>query len=74
MSRWVAATRRSRASTSLAEGVDPEDTGPEDTVIVRPNETVTFEFDADNPGQWLAHCHNAYHAGRGMMGVFSYVR
>ncbi|TFC41777.1 multicopper oxidase family protein [Cryobacterium sp. TMT1-21] len=45
-----------------------------DTVIVRPNETVTFEFDADNPGQWLAHCHNAYHAGRGMMGVFSYVR
>ncbi|WP_241974533.1 multicopper oxidase domain-containing protein [Cryobacterium mannosilyticum] len=46
----------------------------EDTVIVRTNETVTFEFEADDPGQWLAHCHNAYHAGRGMMGVFSYVR
>ncbi|TDW28867.1 multicopper oxidase family protein [Cryobacterium psychrophilum] len=45
-----------------------------DTVIVRPKETVTFEFDADNPGQWLTHCHNAYHAAKGMMGVFSYVR
>jgi FtsP/CotA-like multicopper oxidase with cupredoxin domain len=45
-----------------------------DTVIVRPKETVTFEFQADNPGQWLTHCHNAYHAGRGMMGLFSYVR
>ena len=45
-----------------------------DTVIVKPRETVVFEFEADNPGQWLAHCHNAYHAERGMMGVFSYIR
>jgi len=45
-----------------------------DTVIVRPGETVTVEFDADNPGQWLAHCHNAYHAARGMIGLVSYVR
>lgn len=45
-----------------------------DTVIVRPRETVTVQFDADNPGQWLTHCHNAYHAERGMMGVFSYVK
>jgi len=45
-----------------------------DTVIVRPKETVTFEFEADNPGQWIAHCHNAYHAEGGMMGLFSYVR
>ena len=45
-----------------------------DTVIVRPGQIVSFEFDADNPGQWLTHCHNAYHAARGMMGVFSYVR
>ena len=44
-----------------------------DTVIVRPKERVTFEFDANNPGQWLTHCHNAYHAARGMMSVFSYV-
>ncbi|MCC9066758.1 multicopper oxidase family protein [Arthrobacter cryoconiti] len=44
-----------------------------DTVIVRPMTTVTVQFDADNPGQWLFHCHNAYHAERGMMGVFSYL-
>ncbi|MDJ0336723.1 multicopper oxidase family protein [Cryobacterium sp. PH31-O1] len=45
-----------------------------DTVIVRPKETVTMQFDADNPGQWIAHCHNAYHAEQGMLGLFSYVR
>lgn len=45
-----------------------------DTVIVRPKQTVTVIFDADNPGQWLTHCHNAYHAERGMMGVFSYIK
>ncbi|WP_343319307.1 multicopper oxidase family protein [Arthrobacter sp. TMP15] len=44
-----------------------------DTVIVRPMETVSVQFEADNPGQWLFHCHNAYHAERGMMGVFSYL-
>lgn len=44
-----------------------------DTVIVRPQETVTVQFDADNPGQWLTHCHNAFHAERGMMGIFSYI-
>ncbi|WP_427007724.1 multicopper oxidase family protein [Pseudarthrobacter sp. H2] len=45
-----------------------------DTVIVRPKQTVTVIFDADNPGQWLAHCHNAYHAERGMMALFSYIK
>jgi FtsP/CotA-like multicopper oxidase with cupredoxin domain len=44
-----------------------------DTVIVRAKQSVTVIFDADNPGQWLTHCHNAYHAERGMMGVFSYI-
>lgn len=43
-----------------------------DTVIVRPGETVSLDFDADNPGQWLTHCHNAYHAEAGMMAVLSY--
>ncbi|MEC5182288.1 multicopper oxidase family protein [Arthrobacter sp. CG_A4] len=45
-----------------------------DTVIVRAKQSVTVIFDADNPGQWLTHCHNAYHAERGMVGVFSYVK
>ncbi|MFJ6375395.1 multicopper oxidase family protein [Pseudarthrobacter oxydans] len=45
-----------------------------DTVIVGPKQTVTVIFDADNPGQWLVHCHNAYHAEQGMMALFSYIK
>jgi multicopper oxidase len=44
-----------------------------DTVIVRPMEMVTGEFDAANPGQWALHCHNAYHPESGMTAVVSYV-
>ena len=46
--------------------------GPsKDTVIVRQKQTVTVIFDADDPGQRLAHCHRAYHAERGMLALFS---
>ncbi|MFG2042876.1 multicopper oxidase family protein [Dactylosporangium sp. NPDC048998] len=38
-----------------------------DTVIVLPNQTVTVDLDAINPGQWMTHCHNLYHAETGMM-------
>ncbi|MEU7872205.1 multicopper oxidase family protein [Dactylosporangium sp. NPDC049140] len=38
-----------------------------DTVIVRPDQTVTVDLDAGNPGQWMTHCHNIYHAETGMM-------
>ncbi|SEP15246.1 Multicopper oxidase with three cupredoxin domains (includes cell division protein FtsP and spore coat protein CotA) [Halogranum amylolyticum] len=34
--------------------------------------TVTFDFVADNPGDWLFHCHNAYHLEGGMARVFEY--
>ena len=44
-----------------------------DTVIVRPMETVEVDFDANNPGQWAAHCHNIYHAETGMMTSLSYL-
>ncbi len=43
-----------------------------DTVTVRPMQTVEIEFDADNPGQWALHCHNAYHQEAGMMTTVSY--
>jgi len=47
--------------------------GPrKDTMIVLPGQTVAGEFDADNPGQWMVHCHNAYHAEAGMMTVLGY--
>lgn len=47
--------------------------GPrKDTVLVGAGETVEFDFDATNPGQWMLHCHNAYHGEAGMMSVLSY--
>jgi len=29
--------------------------------------SLSVDFDADNPGRWMLHCHNAYHAEVGMM-------
>lgn len=50
------------------------DTGlRKDTVTIRPMRTVEIEFDADNPGQWAFHCHNAYHQEAGMMTTLSYL-
>jgi len=43
-----------------------------DTVIVLPNQTVTVDLDATNPGQWMTHCHNIYHAETGMMANVAY--
>ncbi len=45
-----------------------------DTVIVRPEEQVAVTVDADNPGQWMFHCHNTYHLEAGMAALLSYVR
>ena len=42
--------------------------GPlKDTILVAPHQEVAFDFLADNPGRWMFHCHNAYHAEAGMM-------
>lgn len=47
--------------------------GPrQDTTIVLPGKTVSVFFDADNPGQWMLHCHNAYHGEAGMMALVAY--
>ncbi|MFB7718724.1 multicopper oxidase family protein [Nocardia sp. NPDC056100] len=53
----------------------PTASGPrKDTSIVAPMHTVEVDFDANNPGQWMIHCHNAYHAEAGMMTILSYVK
>ena len=46
-----------------------------DTVLVKPtmHGRVEFEFLADNPGNWLIHCHHAYHLAAGMERLFKYV-
>lgn len=42
--------------------------GPlKDTILVAPHQEVAIDFLADNPGTWMFHCHNIYHAAAGMM-------
>ncbi|MDJ0395107.1 multicopper oxidase family protein [Rhodococcus sp. G-MC3] len=45
-----------------------------DTVNVLPGTSLAIEFDADNPGEWMFHCHNAYHFEAGMTANLMYVR
>jgi len=45
-----------------------------DTVNVLPMSTAEIDIEADNPGQWMLHCHNTYHLETGMATVFSYRR
>ncbi|MFI8228004.1 multicopper oxidase family protein [Streptomyces sp. NPDC085900] len=49
-----------------------EDGVRKDTALVLPKGTLTVDFDADNPGLWMLHCHNVYHAESGMMTVVGY--
>ena len=44
-----------------------------DTILVPVGETVTIQFDANNPGTWAFHCHHLYHMNSGMMGSLAYV-
>lgn len=41
-----------------------------DTTIVAPKERVKIAFVADNPGDWMVHCHIIEHQETGMMGIF----
>lgn len=43
-----------------------------DTVIVKPGQTTSVDFDANNPGAWMVHCHNTYHQEAGMMTTVTY--
>jgi FtsP/CotA-like multicopper oxidase with cupredoxin domain len=40
-----------------------------DTVLVAPDETVDVAFVADNPGDWMLHCHVTDHQTAGLMAV-----
>ncbi len=41
----------------------------QDTVLVAPRERVEIALVADNPGDWMFHCHILEHQAAGMMGV-----
>ncbi|MGV1007234.1 MAG: multicopper oxidase domain-containing protein [Dermatophilaceae bacterium] len=43
-----------------------------DTVLVAPMASLALDVQADNPGDWMVHCHNAYHAEGGMMIALRY--
>lgn len=40
-----------------------------DTVLVPPKQTVDIAFVADNPGDWMLHCHVTDHQVTGMMAI-----
>ena len=42
----------------------------QDVVVVRPNESVDVAVLADNPGDWVVHCHNLEHEEHGLMAKF----
>ncbi|WP_328817004.1 multicopper oxidase family protein [Nonomuraea cypriaca] len=51
----------------------PGSRGPrKDTVNIKPRERLAIDVRADNPGEWMFHCHNLYHQEQGMMGVLGY--
>ncbi len=48
--------------------------GPrKDTVLVAPMDGLDIDLLGDNPGKWMVHCHNAYHAEAGMMTRLDYL-
>jgi FtsP/CotA-like multicopper oxidase with cupredoxin domain len=44
-----------------------------DTVLIPPMGGIDVDFAATNPGNWMIHCHNAYHAEAGMMTRLEYI-
>ncbi|MEO8681122.1 MAG: multicopper oxidase family protein [Vicinamibacterales bacterium] len=44
-----------------------------DTVLVEPMGRQDVIFQADHPGRWMFHCHNAYHMEAGMARVVEYL-
>jgi multicopper oxidase len=44
-----------------------------DTVVVLPKQKIDAVLVADNPGLWMLHCHNTYHANAGMQTRLDYV-
>jgi FtsP/CotA-like multicopper oxidase with cupredoxin domain len=58
------------AFTVLSASVFARPVHVADTVLLLPQERVEFAFVADNPGNWMLHCHVIEHQESGMMGYF----
>ncbi len=55
------------------DGRPPAGVIVKDTVVVGAGQTVSIGFRADNPGWWMLHCHELYHARGGMMVLLRYL-
>lgn len=44
-----------------------------DTLLIKPGESYTVAFKADNVGRWVQHCHELHHAAAGMMQKVEYI-
>ena len=42
----------------------------QDTVLLAPTDILECTFVADNPGDWMLHCHVINHSMTGLMTVF----
>ncbi|MFU1796053.1 multicopper oxidase family protein [Paenibacillus azoreducens] len=53
----------------LSKSGQPLDGTPviKDTLNVKPGEEYVVAFEADNPGDWMFHCHDLHHASAGMV-------
>lgn len=53
----------------LSKDGQPLDGAPviKDTLNVKPGEEYVVAFEADNPGDWMFHCHDLHHASAGMV-------
>jgi FtsP/CotA-like multicopper oxidase with cupredoxin domain len=43
-----------------------------DTINLKPGDEYIVAFKADNPGNWLFHCHDLHHASAGMVNMVKY--
>lgn len=43
-----------------------------DTINLKPGEEYVVAFEANNPGNWLFHCHDLHHASAGMVSLVKY--
>jgi len=43
-----------------------------DTINLKPGDEYVVAFKADNPGNWLFHCHDLHHATAGMVNMVKY--
>ncbi len=43
-----------------------------DTVLVLPHTSLSVQFDSNNIGNWMLHCHMLYHQESGMMTIIHY--